>query len=712
MRDAHCIGVVATATEARQLRNNGCRRTIQGAEPVIVSPLNKVFKSALLAVCLADALSVTARADGLSAYLPLNLEPEMERQVERVLILADEPILKRPFAVELVRAALPAACRKDPALCTRVRKILERYSGDHGITHASATGALHSGADVVLPNQHGLTSDSDWEVSAQGYVQPADYLLLSGGVLAYSGRTEYTGSVLSIGFNWAQLDVGYRDHWLSPATDSSMLLSTESPTMPSVTLSNWEPFTRLGIQYEFILTRLSQTGSNSGDSLPGNNILYDGVASRGNPRLLSMQLSIEPFPGWSLGVNRNLEYGGGSGLPDSASFVVRDFFKPSGLSQTQGNQEASYVSRFIFPGKTPFAVYFQYAGEDNSDGGSYLLGNAALTAGIDFPRLWKHFDATYEVSEWQNIWYVHNIFLDGMTNDGLVLGNWGADQRNFNDGVGARSQMLRVGWEPPFGGYLEARVRTLANEDYYGGDTRQYVPGEPAPYPYTHFYDFSLSYSHPWNGLTVGAEADTGRDVYGGAFTRLSAFVRLGDGRSRADDAADEEQEDPYGGPTREHGAELFVDAGVNVNQVRADLGPPTPITTSPVGFGPHFGLGARRAVSEYDDLGVRLELDEVDGHSLIGVRALDYRYRIGDQLALSLFAGVDRYNLATPAYSMYAGLGAQWRNIIPRWDLGFDVRYGQNIARDHVLPSDPVTTRPDSFYKIASGVLYLSHPF
>src|SRR5580658_1766417 len=584
MRDAHCIGVVATATEARQLRNNGCRRTIQGAEPVIVSPLNKVFKSALLAVCLADALSVTARADGLSAYLPLNLEPEMERQVERVLILADEPILKRPFAVELVRAALPAACRKDPALCTRVRKILERYSGDHGITHASATGALHSGADVVLPNQHGLTSDSDWEVSAQGYVQPADYLLLSGGVLAYSGRTEYTGSVLSIGFNWAQLDVGYRDHWLSPATDSSMLLSTESPTMPSVTLSNWEPFTRLGILYEFILTRLSQTGSNSGDSLPGNNILYDGVASRGNPRLLSMQLSIEPFPGWSLGVNRNLEYGGGSGLPDSASFVVRDFFKPSGLSQTQGNQEASYVSRFIFPGKTPFAVYFQYAGEDNSDGGSYLLGNAALTAGIDFPRLWKHFDATYEVSEWQNIWYVHNIFLDGMTNDGLVLGNWGADQRNFNDGVGARSQMLRVGWEPPFGGYLEARARTLANEGYYGGDSRQYTPGQPAAFPYAHFYDVTVSYSHPWNGVTLGGDVTGGRDVDGSSFTRLDAFIRYGgDAHSRDDGAADEDDDSGQGAAAR--AAEWFVDAGVNASRVKVDLNGSLPVTTSSLGL-------------------------------------------------------------------------------------------------------------------------------
>jgi hypothetical protein len=681
--------------------------------PVIVSPCNKILKCAAAAACLACTLGVTARADGLSAYLPLNLEPEMERQVERVLILADEPILKRPFPVELVRAALPSACRKDLPLCTRVQKILERYSGDHGVTHASATGALNNGAHVVLPNEHGLTSNSDWELSAQAYVQPSDNLLASVGAIAYPGRTEFTGTMLSIGFNWAQLDIGYRDHWLSPMTDSSQLLSTEAPTLPSVTLSNWEPFTRLGIQYEFALIRLSQIDSNNGNSLPGNNILYSGVASRGNPRVFSAQISIEPFAGWSLGVNRNLEYGGGSGLPDSASFLARDFFKPSGLSQTQGNQQASYVSRFIFPGKTPFAVYFQYAGEDNSDGGSYLLGNAALSAGIDFPRLWRHFDLTYEVSEWQNIWYVHNIFLDGMTSEGLVLGNWGADQRNFNDGVGARSQMLRLGWEPPFGGYLEARARTLANESYYGGDSRQYAASNPLPFPYHHFYDFSLTYSRLWNGLTVGAEADAGRDVYGQSFTRLSGFVRLGDfGHSHPGDTAGEDDDNPYGEAPDEHGAQVFVDAGVNVNQVRADLGPPIPVTRSSVAFGPHFGLGARRAVSEFNDLGVRLELDEVDGHSLIGVRAIDYRHRFGDRFALGLFAGVDRYNLATPAYSEYAGIGMQWRNVIPKWDLGFDFRYGQNIARDHVLPSDPSGVRPDSFYKISSGVFYISRTF
>jgi hypothetical protein len=389
--------------------------------------------------------------------------------------------------------------------------------------------------------------------------------------------------------------------------------------------------------------------------------------------------------------------------------LLRDFFKPSGLSQTQGNQQASYVSRFIFPGKTPFAMYFQYAGEDNSNGGSYLLGNAALTAGIDIPRIARHFDVTYEFSEWQNIWYVHYIFLDGMTNDGLVLGNWGADQRNFGDGVGARSQMLRVGWEPPFGGYLEERIRTLANQSYYGGDLREYSPTVGA-FPYHRYYDITVRYSRPWKDVTVGGEAFGGRDVDGKSFSRLSGFVRYGgDGRTRDDGSLDE---DSYGGAPNERRAEVFVDAGMNVNKVRTDLEPGIPVTSSQWAVDPHIGLGARRAVSANNDLGVRVELDEVDGHALIGVRALDYRYRFSDNFALGLFAGPARYDLATPAYSVYFGIGGLWRDILPKWDLGLDFRYAQNVARDHVLASDPQGVRPESFYKIETALLYLSRRF
>src|ERR1700676_5127140 len=139
----------------------------------------KPFNFAVLFAVALIMASQATRAAGVSAYLPLNLEPETERQIERVLILADEPILKRPFAVALVELALPQACKRDKALCAKVKKYLERYSRDYAVTHASATGSTthssndpHGAAEAVVPNQHGLPRTSDCEVSAQGVARP------------------------------------------------------------------------------------------------------------------------------------------------------------------------------------------------------------------------------------------------------------------------------------------------------------------------------------------------------------------------------------------------------------------------------------------------------------------------------------------------------------------------------------------------------------
>jgi hypothetical protein len=658
----------------------------------IVTSRIKILKSRTAVACLLWAATQLVWADGVTAYIPLNLEPEVERQIERVLILADEPILKRPFAVGLVQLALPKACERDKALCIKVKKYLERYTRDYAVTHASATGSVHSGADVVTSNARGLTTQSGYDISAQAYVQPSDYFLASAGVIAYKGRTMPTGSMLSFGFSGAQIDIGYRDHWFSPATDSTMMIGTEAPTMPSVTLSNYEPLTRLGFQYELFLARMASSdhilGGGQGTTVEG----------RGYPKLFGAQFSVEPFSGWSLGINRQLQYGG-AGLPDSANFLFRDFFKPGGQSQTQGNQEASYISRFIFPGKTPFAFYVQYAGENTLNGGSYLLGESSLTMGIDFPKLWHYFDMTYEIAEWQNAWYVNSVFLDGMTNNGLVLGNWGADQRLFNDGVGARTQMLRIGWEPPFGGYLEERVRSIVNQNY----------GE---YPYRHYVDFTLRYSHPWKDATVGGEVFAGRDIFGKSFTRLSGFVRYGGTQHTRDYSDDDSGDDDSATDSVPAGIELFVDAGANANRVIANVEPTIPITTSKLAFGPHVAIGARRAVTDNNDLGVRIEDDQVNGYNLLGVRPVDYRYRFGDSFALGFFVGVNRYNLATPAYSLYAGIGAQLRNVLPKWDVGMDFRYAQNVARNHVLATDVQGVRPDSYYKIESVIAYISRRF
>ncbi len=658
---------------------------------------------AVVLLALGTARPVHAQA---TAYLPLNLEPEIERQVERVLILADEPILKRPYSVELVKAALPQACRVDQVLCRRVQRYLERYSRDYALTHASITGSLtHNGAGDVIPNEYGLPENSHYDLSIAAFVQPSDYLLASAGGIAYSGRTIPTGSMLTLGTNWAQIDVGWRTHWLSPLTDTSALMSTEAPTTPSITLSNWEPLTRLGLQYEFFLTKLS-----------AQPITYQGVVQEGDPRLFGTQISIEPFPGWSIGFNRMLEFGGGAGLPSSASFVAKQFFVTSDKVQLQGNQQASYVTRYVSPTSVPFALYFQYAGENTSLGGAFLFGDPMMSGGIDFPRLFKYFDLTYEIAEWADTWYTHFDFLHGMSNDGLVLGAWGADQRNFGDGVGARSQMLRVGWSPPFGGYLEEKVRLLVNQNYFVGQDREYNSSDRA-YPYHHYVDVSVRYTRPWKGLTLGGEAEGGHDVFGKNFTRLSGFVRYGgDARTRdeidTDTDTDTGDENAAGADAPPQGTEWFVDVGANVNRVVSENAPVPPIISNPE-LGPHFAIGGRRAVSEHNDLGARVEYDGgVDGKFLIGFRALDWRYRFDNPFALGLFAGAARYNTITPATSLYAGLGLQWRDLWPHWDIDLDGRYGDNLARDHVLASDVQGSRPETFYRIRSLTLYLSRHF
>jgi hypothetical protein len=648
----------------------------------------------LAAPCLLVLGYASAYGRGVTPYLPLDLEPEIESQIERVLILADKPVMRRPIAAATVLDALPKACRVDQALCQRVGRYLARYSHTSDLTHASIEGAATHGADSILPDRYGQHNRSAWDASIGGYLQPSDYLLLSVGAVAYDGRQDYTGSMLSVGFSKAQLDIGYKPHWFSPLTDSSMLMSTEAPTMPSVSLSNYEPLTRLGLSYEFFEARMSKS----------DHILYKGVLNSGYPRLGGVQLTMEPVSGWSLGLNRLVQFGGGP-RGGSVTDLLRAFFNPSRYSNTNPdlsidqkatNQEASVTSSFLFPGRVPFAVYAEYAGEDTSRGRNYLLGNSALSWGIHFPRLGERFDLTLEASEWQNAWYAHSVWQDGMTNDGLVISHWFGDERVFGDGVGGRSAMARLNWDAWFGGQVELRYRTLENQVY-------------GVIPYQRYHETSVGYSRPWKGLIVGGEFDSGSDVFGRSFSRLAGFVRYDNPNAHLGAALDSEGGVAGDGDTS---GQLFVDAGVSALRVRTDLTELTPKTTGASTTGAHLALGARRSVSDHSDLGARVDLDDLGGKSLAGVRLIDYRYRFQGPLALGAFLGAARYALATPAYGFYYGVGLQWRDILPHVDAGVEARYYESVARDHLLASDPHTNRPDSFYDISGGVLSLTYHF
>jgi Capsule assembly protein Wzi len=672
----------------------------------------KMKKTALLLATSLIASQGVAHALGVTPYLPLNLDPDVEAQVERVLILGDEPVMTRPIPAALVLQALPRACKVDRPLCERVRHFLDRYMHTTGVEFTSVSAAETSGtSNITLPNLHGEKAQSPYDVAAAAYIQPNSYMLLNVGGDAYQGRATPTGTMLSLGFDWAQLDIGWRDHWWSPMTDSSMLISTEAPTMPSITLSNYRPLTRLGLQYEMFVARMSES-----DRIQ----LTTGGLTRGYPKMGGIRLGIEPVSGWALSVQRVLIWGGGAAGGESLSNIFQAFINPS-KAQTSGfgkgtdvvgKQEASLTSRFIFPGRVPFSVYFEYAGNDTLAGHPPLIGKADLSAGIDLPRIGP-FSLTYEFDSWSPTWYVHTAsnvqtgYLDGITNYGDSIGNWFGDQRvlatpnSIADEVGGQSNMLRIGWEPSFGGLMQLQLRALANEDntLYAG------------YPYKNEYLGSLSYSYPWKGYAVGAEVDTGRDVFGSHYVRLEGYLRDGDALLRGSD--DDAETAAFAGE-RPQGDELYVSAGADYSRSFIDMHV-LPAYDTKWSAEPYFALGARRRVSTHQDLGVALEADDVGGRTLLSVRMLDYRYRTHWPLAFNAFFGASRYPAGTPAYGVYAGAGLQWRNVLPGWDVGLDYRTVLDAERQRDLPTDPqplATAKPDALYSFDSWTLYVSRKF
>src|SRR6516165_2998390 len=236
----------------------------------------------VLTCCALVAMNAEAR--GVSPYLPLHQSPEIERAIERLLILADVPILKRPIAAATVFDALDKGCERDALLCEQVKRYLASYMRSAGMEHLSVDVGGGGGTPTVLPNVHGMDSNSSYEVSIGAFWQPTDHVLLNGGVFAYEGDATPTGSYVSIGSEYMQMDIGWRDHWLSPMTDSAMLLSTQAPTMPTLSISNYQPISRVGFQYEAFIGEMSESShivSASGTGL-----------TTGHPRIFGVHLSI------------------------------------------------------------------------------------------------------------------------------------------------------------------------------------------------------------------------------------------------------------------------------------------------------------------------------------------------------------------------------------------------------------------------------------
>jgi hypothetical protein len=638
-----------------------------------------------------------AKARGVTPYLPLKMAPGMERQIERVLIMAGQPAMRRPIPAALVLDALPEACKRDRDLCIEVSRYLQRFMRTSGITSLRAEGTASFGDSLsTLPNAHGRTVESVWNASAGAYFQPNDFMLASLGAVAYSDNATPTGTMISLGFDFAQLDVGFRDHWFSPMYESSSLISTQAPTMASITLSNYQPISPLGISYEIFAAEMSNQ----------EGIAIVGGTTSGRPRLAGIQAGLQPVEGYGLAASRVFQYGGGARQSGGFSAFADALFKNSHAISNNpdsefGNQAAAITSSLAFPGRVPFAVRLEYAGEDNAYATGYRLGAINFTMGIDLPQLWETFDATVEISEWQNDWYTHHLYPNGLSNRGHVIGHWFGDEREPGNAIGGSSQTARIGWSPSGGGYWQAKYRTIA----YDG---RWSRGQPVP-PYSRAQSLEVNWSSNWRGIPFELQANVGRDIFGENFARLNAAVDFMDYVNFRREVSIPERDVPE----EEDDVDLFVETGANRSAVVKLLviGQPAPPILST--YGVHAGIGARRKVTERGDLSARIEFDEVEGYSLISFRALDYRYRITRKIAASGFLGFGRYDVELPAYGYYWGLGAQYMDVFPRWDIGFDLRHYEKLSRDKTLPTDPPASaegHPRMYFDVDSMSLYVSY--
>lgn len=643
-------------------------------------------------------LSMTdgAQARGVSPYLPLNMSPHIERQIERVLILAGKPVMRRPIPAAVVLDALPNACEADRAACDQVRRYLRQYMKQWGLGIAEIEGAVSTGdSQSVIPNSHGEAVDSTWRIEAQGFWQPHDHVLVNVGGIAYNEETTPTGSYLSLGFDWAQLDVGFRDHWLSPLTDSSSLISTEAPTMPSVTLSNYRPISPLGIGYEVFAAEMSEQDS----------IVIDDTFTTGKPRLAGLHGSIEPVIGYSLAITRLTQYGGGARNRGTSSDFKDALLESSnvlGNGVGAQNRVVAVTSSIQFPGNLPLAVHAEYSAEDNAYKGNKLLGATNFSLGLDFPVIFDSFDLKIEASEWQNDWYVHYLYPYGLTNKQRVIGHWFGDQRLLGDAIGGSSQMLRAGWQLSSSGYVQATYRTSKHDT----DWRR---GEDAGFQYQRTQSLGVAFSSDVRGWPFTAEISVGEDPFGESFARLTAAVDLaGFGiYQRSQYAERRSSADPS--------VDFFVDAGAYYHTVRRILAVDIPVIRTESRTTPHVGLGVRRKVSTRNDVGVRLELDnDVDGYRLWSFRAVDYRFRWTPHVAFAGFFGAARYDVRLPAYGWYWGLGIQYSDVLPKWDLALDARHHEKLGRDKTLPNDPPSTpeRTRMFFDMDGFTLSLSRRF
>lgn len=481
--------------------------------------MNKKLINGLLLIAIV-AFPTSLLSKGISPYLPVNVSPLLENEVNRLVTVAGIANLTKPYSLATIFEHMDKIKDTHPRLYSRLKVSLTPYTRSLSITQFSAT-AKASQDNHSVANQRGTNTNSNLNISFRTQWQAADWLgIYFGGDLTHykesnlDNQIQPTGSLISLGTDWAQVDIGYKDIWLSPFQGSSQLLSTNAETLPSVSVSNNKQLDTFGIKWNYNAF-LAQTSRQLVQFRPGE------FSDQDKPLLAGLHFSFQPTDWWSIGASRVFQFAGGD-RPVSFGTLARAFFDPRGadndasVDQESGNQIAAISNKINFDGEIPFSFTIELGGEDTSNNKEYQLGNTSLTAGLYFPYFFcEKLSFNYEYSSWQDAWYTNNVYFDGYVNEGIVMGHWAMQpQRALGTATPGKSQFMQAYWQLENDSVISVEIKTSELER-----TTDVI--------YQDAWELNLDYSMPWEGhiLTIGTFL--GEDSFGERFSQVKVRWEL-----------------------------------------------------------------------------------------------------------------------------------------------------------------------------------------
>jgi len=464
--------------------------------------------------------SYDVAAGGASPYLPLKLNPVFELEVERLVSITGYPSLKKPYHISTIVSYMVQVKESHPQLHRRLDRYIDRFRTKAGLTHFKTELSVSNDTKKTLPNSRGRSTDNNVYNEFSAFWQMNKYVIAN--VAGGYGNKDYGfnfGNYLSIGGDYLQVDIGYREHWLSALQDRSMIISTQAMPMLGMTLSNIKPMTDFNIMYELGFGKLEKV----------DGIVFDGETSSGRPGFLTMHGSAQLTDWWTLSANRTLQFSGGDrgevGMAEVWDAIIDPVSSDNcgGQSSLQdcneefGNQQAAIGNRFDLTwGETPYSIYLEAAGEDSANYHNYQLGNVAYTLGVFIPYLSSTESLNVTVQSIEDAWYVHHLYREGYSNEGHKMGHWWGDEKGAGDGIGAKIFSVAYTNDLTDTSHLSVKYHTINNEFSESTDEVNYERGHYVQ------VDYNWQYKTHFLGLHLYA----GKDVNGESFSRL-AFSRM-----------------------------------------------------------------------------------------------------------------------------------------------------------------------------------------